>query len=74
MHRPGSVKKSGKDLWKMRIGSFMLSGIRRREWRGRRVLDTLDGVPQFLRRSERVCTDSGLKTSNTAPTTDLRCE
>ena len=59
VHRCESVRKSGNDLWKTWTGSSMLSGTRRTEWRIRRELDILDGMPQFLRRSERVLMESG---------------
>ena len=49
-------------------------GTRRTEWRVLRELDILDGVPQFLRRSERELMDSGWKISSTVPTTDLKWE
>ena len=52
----------------------MLSGTRRREWSSRRELEILVGVPQFLRRSERVLMESGWKMRSTAPNTDLRWE
>ena len=54
MHCSGSVRKSGNDLWKILTGSSVLAGTRRTEWRVCRELDMLDGLPQFLRRSERV--------------------
>ena len=59
VHRCGSVRKSGNDLWKILTGSSVLSGTRRTEWRVRRELDILDGGPQFPRRSERVLIESG---------------
>jgi len=74
VHHPGSVKKSGNDLWKILTGSSVLAGTRRTELRVFRELDILDGLPQFLRRSERVLIESGWKMSNTAPTTDLKLE
>ena len=72
VHRCGSVRKSGNDLWKILAGSSLVSGTRRREWRACREPDILDGVPQFLRRSERVWMESGWKMRTTAPTTDLK--
>ena len=74
VHHCGSVRKSGNDLWKILTGSSVVSGTRRTEWRVRRELDILDGVPQFLRRSEMVLMESGWKVSSTAPTTDLKWE
>ena len=72
VHHCGSVGKSGNDLWKILTGSSLVSGTRRREWRAWRELDILDGVPQFLRRSERVWMESGWKMRVTAPTTNLK--
>ena len=72
VHLPGSLRKSGKDLWRILTGSSVLSGMRRREWKARRVLYILDGVPQVLRRSESVLIERGWKMSNTVPNTDLR--
>jgi len=60
------MRKSGNDLWKIRTGLSMFSGIRRREWRVRRELDILAGVPQLIRRSERVLMESGWKIRTTA--------
>jgi len=74
VHLCGSVRKSENDLWKILTGSSVVSGTRRTEWRVHRELDILDGVPQFLRRSERVLMESGWKVSSTAPTTDLKWE
>ena len=68
------MRKSGNDLWKILIGYSVLSGIRRTEWRVCRELDILDGVPQFLRRSEMVLMESEWKMSNIVPTTDLKWE
>ena len=59
VHHCGSVRKSGNDLWKILTGLSVVSGTRRTEWRVRRELDILDGVPQFLRKSERVLMESG---------------
>ena len=74
VHRSGSVRKSGNDLWNTWTGSSMLSGMRRREWRAYRALEILAGVPQFVRRSERALIERGWKTSTTDPTTDLKWE
>ena len=73
VHRCGSVRKSGNDLWKIRTGPSVLSGTRRTEWRVHREVDILDGVPQLMR-SERVLMESGWRMSSTAPTTDLKRE
>ena len=72
-HLLGSMRKSGKDLWKTRTGSSMTSGTRRREWRGFRTVDMSDGVSKLCRRDERLFIERGLKANNTAPTTDLKC-
>ena len=68
VHLFGSMRKSGNDLWKIQMGVDLSVGTRRREWRGRRVVETA-GTP---RRSESVSTERGLKTSRTAPTTVLK--
>src|SRR5882757_5193600 len=70
-HRLESVRKSGRDLWKTRIGSSGSSGIRRREWRESREVEISDGESKSSRSSERLWIESGLKTNRTAPTTDL---
>ena len=74
VHHSGSVRKSANDLWRIWTGFSLLSGTRRTEWRVPRELDILDGVPWFLRRSERELMESGWKMSTTAPTTDLKWE
>ena len=74
MHHPGSIRKSGKNLWKMWTGFSVLSGTQRREWRTRKMPYILDGVPQFPRSCESALIDSGLETRRTAPTTDLKYE
>ena len=51
-----------------------MSEIRRTEWRAHRELDILDGVPQFLRRSESELMESGWKISTIMPTIDLKWE
>jgi hypothetical protein len=55
LQRLGSVRKSGNDLWKMRMGSSGTSGMRRREWRDRRVVEMFGS----LRRSESALTERG---------------
>jgi len=48
--------------------------MRRREWRVHRALEILVGVPQFVRRSDRVLMERGWKMSTIDPTTDLKRE
>ena len=74
VHLPGSVRKSGNDLWNTLTGSSVLSGTSRTEWRVLREVDILGGVQSLLRRSERVLMESGWEMSTTMPTTDLKRE
>ena len=62
------MRKSGNDLWKAWIGSSLLVGNRRTEWREWRVVEISD----LLRRVESTFIGRGLSARRTIPTTDLK--
>jgi hypothetical protein len=67
VHRLGSVRKSGNDLWKIRMGCPWFAGTWRREWRVCRKLVTLAGVTKLLRRVDKVLIESGWKDKHHCP-------